>query len=104
QTLRMFRTVLIPPIVRSRRSCRREPGQPEGETLMRGFETWKVWTWRVCALLVWLAVPSVAMAQQASAILGQVRDESGGVLPGVTVAVSSSSLQVKEVADVTNAQ
>ena len=71
---------------------------------MRRFETWKVRKLFVCALLVLLAVPAVAMAQQASAILGQVRDESGGVLPGVTVTVSSPSLQVKEVTDVTNAQ
>ena len=71
---------------------------------MRRFETWKVRKLSGCALLVLLAVPAVAMAQQASAILGQVRDESGGVLPGVTVSVSSPSLQVKEVTDVTNAQ
>jgi len=55
-------------------------------------------------LLVLLAAPITGVAQQASAILGQVRDESGGVLPGVTVTVSSPSLQVREVSDVTNAQ
>ena len=71
---------------------------------MHSFETWRVRKLFGCALLMWLAVPAVAMAQQASAILGQVRDESGGVLPGVTVAVSSPALQVKEVTDVTTAQ
>ncbi len=55
-------------------------------------------------LLFALGVADAAMAQQPSAILGQVRDESGGVLPGVTVEVSSSALQVKEVTDVTNSQ
>ena len=45
-----------------------------------------------------------ARAQQLSAITGQVRDESGAVLPGVTVKASSPVLQLKEVSDVTNAQ
>ena len=54
--------------------------------------------------LFMLVLAHAAIAQQASAIVGQVRDESGGVLPGVTVTVTSPSLQVKEVTDVTNAQ
>jgi hypothetical protein len=45
-----------------------------------------------------------ASAQSAAGILGQVKDESGAVLPGVTVTASSPALQVKEVSDVTNAQ
>jgi carboxypeptidase family protein len=45
-----------------------------------------------------------ASAQTAAGILGQVRDESGGVLPGVTVTAESPALQVKAVSDVTNAQ
>ena len=45
-----------------------------------------------------------AIAQELSAITGQVRDESGAVLPGVTVSVSSPVLQVKQVTDVTNVQ
>src|SRR5678810_1510935 len=45
-----------------------------------------------------------ARAQQLSAITGQVRDESGAVLPGVTVKASSPVLQLKEVSEVTNAQ
>ena len=51
-----------------------------------------------------LAVANPAVAQQLSAITGQVRDESGAVLPGVTVSVSSPVLQVKQVTDVTNVQ
>jgi hypothetical protein len=51
-----------------------------------------------------LAMADAATAQQRSAIVGQVRDESGGILPGVTVSVSSPALQVKEVTDVTNVQ
>ena len=45
-----------------------------------------------------------ARAQQLTAIIGQVRDESGAILPGVTVRASSPVLQLKEVTDVTNAQ
>jgi carboxypeptidase family protein len=45
-----------------------------------------------------------ASAQTSAGILGQVKDESGAVLPGVTVTVSSPALQVTEVSDVTNAQ
>ena len=51
-----------------------------------------------------LASPNAAIAQELSAISGQVRDESGAVLPGVTVSVSSSVLQVKEMFDVTTVQ
>lgn len=46
----------------------------------------------------------IASAQTAAAMLGQVKDESGAVLPGVTVTVSSPALQVREVEGVTNAQ
>src|SRR5437667_4697475 len=34
--------------------------------------------------------------------MGQVTDENGGVLPGVTVSATSPALQVGSVADVTN--
>jgi hypothetical protein len=44
-----------------------------------------------------------AAAQQAAGIIGQLKDESGGILPGVTVTASSPSLQAKEVVDVSNA-
>jgi hypothetical protein len=44
---------------------------------------------------------SAAQAQEAS-IIGQVTDESGAVLPGVTVTATSPALQVPQVTDVTN--
>ncbi len=46
----------------------------------------------------------LATAGQATAasIVGQVTDESGAILPGVTVTVTSPALQVEEMADVTN--
>ena len=40
--------------------------------------------------------------QQAASIIGQVTDESGAVLPGVTVSATSPALQVASVTDVTN--
>jgi hypothetical protein len=46
---------------------------------------------------------SVAFAQLDAGIVGQVTDESGAVLPGVTVTARSPSLQVLSVTDVTNA-
>jgi len=52
--------------------------------------------------VVCLAPPaSQALAQDAS-IIGQVTDEGGGVLPGVTVTATSLALQVPQVTDVTN--
>jgi hypothetical protein len=44
----------------------------------------------------------LAAAQQAAGIIGQVTDESGAVLPGVTVTATSPALQVPQVIDVTN--
>ena len=52
--------------------------------------------------LSWLPTEVGAQSNTAG-IVGQVRDESGAVLPGVTVTLSPA-LQVKEVTDVTNAQ
>ena len=52
--------------------------------------------------VVCLAPPaSQALAQEAS-IIGQVTDEGGGVLPGVTVTATSPALQVLQVTDVTS--
>ena len=53
----------------------------------------------LCALAL---VNSPAWAQEAT-VFGQVTDESGAVLPGATVTVSSPALQVKQVVQVTNA-
>src|SRR5262245_25065729 len=47
--------------------------------------------WKVAAMFAWLALlPAAAWAQ--SSITGEVRDTSGGVLPGVTVEASSPAL------------
>src|SRR5690349_16946389 len=54
--------------------------------------------------LVVLLFADSASAQQAAQIEGQVKDESGAILPGVTITASSPALQAKEVVDVTNAQ
>ena len=49
--------------------------------------------WGLLAGFFWALLPSVASAQSAqSAIAGTVRDASGGILPGVTVEVSSPAL------------
>ncbi len=55
------------------------------------------------ALVVLIAclTPAAARAQEAS-IIGQVTDDTGAVLPGVTVTATSPALQVKQVVDVTN--
>src|SRR4051794_38172669 len=50
------------------------------------------------ALVLQLLLPPSADGGQvtAASIIGQVSDESGAVLPGVTVTVASPALQVKE--------
>ena len=48
--------------------------------------------WSVVVLVGALLLPAIAHAQQASVIAGAVRDTSGGVLPGVTVAAASPAL------------
>ena len=55
-------------------------------------------------ILSLLGICDVALAQQEASIIGQVKDESGAILPGVTVTASSPALQVREVMDVTNTQ
>src|SRR5438552_16848373 len=47
-------------------------------------------------------VTQSAAAQAESGIVGIVTDESGGVLPGVTVTASSPALQIGQVTTVTN--
>src|ERR1700730_12523514 len=49
-------------------------------------------------------VDSAAAQQAATGITGQVRDESGGILPGVTVTATGPALQVPSVSDTTNTQ
>jgi hypothetical protein len=52
----------------------------------------------------WVAPRGLAFAGQGqeASIIGQVMDESGAVLPGVTVTATSPALQVPAVADVSN--
>src|SRR5262245_65970795 len=53
-------------------------------------------------LLIYTAgLASTGQGQDAS-IIGQVTDESGAVLPGVTVTASSPALQVQTITSVTN--
>ena len=49
-----------------------------------------------------LALAPHALGQQAAGIIGQVTDESGAVLPGVTVTATSPALQVPSVVSVTD--
>jgi hypothetical protein len=53
-------------------------------------------------LITLLAAVGSATAQDAAGIVGQVTDESGAVLPGVTVTTKSPSLQVPSVTTVTD--
>ena len=52
-------------------------------------------------LLGLAGVPAAAQSESAS-IVGIVVDESGAILPGVTVTASSPSLQIAAVTDVSN--
>jgi len=54
--------------------------------------------------VVLFARADLACAQEAAGFVGQVRDESGGVLPGVTVTTTGPALQVPSISAVTNAQ
>ena len=66
------------------------------------------WSWRVlgAALCIILIGFGTALGQSVSSatVHGVVRDESAGVLPGVTVTLSSPALQVREMVQVTNAE
>ncbi len=56
-----------------------------------------------CLILATIAGSSqVAAGQGSASIIGQVTDESGAVLPGVTVTAASPSLQLRELAVVTD--
>src|SRR5438045_917064 len=51
-----------------------------------------------------VAAPVAPHAQQSSAIEGTVRDESGGVMPGVTLTLTSPQLQVPQMVLVSDAE
>ena len=57
-------------------------------------------------LLIFLAAIGAASAQSVSSgsIHGTVRDQSGGVLPGVTATLTSPALQVRELVQVTDSE
>ncbi len=63
------------------------------------------WFLSIAVCLVLLAVSSVAIAAQGTtaSIIGRVTDESGAVLPGVTISATSPALQLPAVVDVTDA-
>jgi hypothetical protein len=50
------------------------------------------------------AAPAAAQGTAPASIIGQVRDDTGAVLPGVTVTATSPALQVPEVSAVTDTQ
>jgi hypothetical protein len=58
---------------------------------------------RSAFLLLWtVGFAGVVTAQESASIIGQVTDESGAVLPGVTVTATSPSLQVPSISVVTD--
>jgi hypothetical protein len=64
--------------------------------------------WRIFGAAMWLVAVSSGMAAAQSVssgtIQGTIRDESGGVLPGVTATLTSPALQVRELVQVTDAE
>lgn len=58
---------------------------------------------RAACLVALSSVPAAGQGQ-AGSIIGQVQDESGAVLPGVTVTATSPALQVPQVVGVTDAR
>src|SRR5689334_5830102 len=65
------------------------------------FDRNQLWQSAAMACLI-LAMGSLALAQEGASIIGQVTDESGAVLPGVTVSVTSPSLQAPQVSAVSD--
>ena len=65
-------------------------------------------SWRATALLLcclaMAAAPALAAQSTEATIFGQVTDESGAVLPGVTVTITSPALLVREMVAVTDAR
>jgi hypothetical protein len=58
----------------------------------------------VTGLLVCTAHAVAGQAQTTASIVGRVTDESGAILPGVTVTAASPALQIPQVTDVTDGQ
>jgi len=55
-------------------------------------------------LLAFAVRADAGQAQTSGSIVGRVTDESGAVLPGVTVTAKSPALQVQQVSDVSDGQ
>jgi len=66
------------------------------------------WRWRiigaVACLLVGFGATGFRQSVSSGTIHGVIRDQSGGVLPGVTATLTSPALQVREQAQVTDAE
>jgi hypothetical protein len=56
----------------------------------------------VIGLITLASAPAAGQGAASQSLIGQVTDDSGAVLPGVTVTVTSPALQVPEVTGVTN--
>ena len=54
-----------------------------------------------CVLVIW-AGPALAQSVSSATLQGTIKDESGGVLPGVTATLSGPSLQVGSLTQVTD--
>ena len=67
------------------------------ETISRGR-----YVLRISVFVIALCLAPVAVLAQEASIIGQVTDDTGAVLPGVTVVATSPSLQVPQVGVVTN--
>ncbi len=75
---------------------------PNLQSLGLSWRRCKRWRAAACALTMVVASVSAAAGQQEAAIIGQVTDESGALLPGVTVTASSPALQVQSLTVVTD--
>jgi hypothetical protein len=60
--------------------------------------------WLLAAFVCLFPLADAANGQEASGFIGSVKDDSGGVLPGVTVTATSPALQVKEMSVVTDSK
>ncbi|MGH2400965.1 MAG: carboxypeptidase-like regulatory domain-containing protein, partial [bacterium] len=71
-------------------------------TLERSFRRHVPIVFSLAWTLLLPATPATARQGQDASIIGQVTDDSGAVLPGVTVTATSPALQVPQVISVTN--
>src|SRR6185436_2042194 len=71
-----------------------------GSEMLRTVTTRRVPYLLVAVLSLVAAMP--ASAQEPASIIGQIVDTSGGVLPGVTITVTSPALQVERVSAVSD--